>query len=180
MNLPRVTDVIAAAGLGPDLSRARPEDVAAGRARGSAVHAACEGLVYGYLDEATLSPEVAPYVSAFRKFLAESRFEPIRAEYRVEHPVWRYCGHPDLLGFLTGLRTIVDVKTGDDTGAKYQVSAYCDAHTAQYPDEPVLHGAILHLRDDGTFRLDPVSLVAALPVFRAALVVFNARKELGR
>jgi hypothetical protein len=180
VTLPRVTEVLQDVGLGPDLSMVQPDVLAAALERGKEVHAVCEALVYGYHDPHRVSDAAAPFVSALEKFLHESRFEAVRAEFLVTHAVWRYCGHPDLLGFLNGRRTILDLKTGDASGAAVQVTAYVDAWNAEHPAESVEAGAILHLRDDGTYRLEPVSLPAALPVWRAAVIVWRARRELGR
>lgn len=178
--LPRVTAVLADLGLGPDLSRVAPDVLEVARERGAAVHRAVEALTYGYYDEADVHPDAAPYVAAYQKFVAESGFQPIAAEIEVTHPVWRFRGHPDVIGWLNGRRGVIDVKTGVSDGAAYQVAAYCDAWSAERPQEPVLWGAILHLHDDRGYRLEDVSLPAALPVWRAALIVYTARKELGR
>jgi hypothetical protein len=174
---PRVTHALRAVGLGPDLSMISPGVLESARRRGDAVHAAAEGLVYGY--ETEIPDEAAPYVSALLKFIADSGFEPLAAEVRVEHGAWRYVGRPDLIGWLNGHRTLVDLKTGASEGAAYQVAAYVDGWNHQHPREPITAGAILHLRDDGTYRLEAVNLAAALPVWHAALIVYRAqvRKE---
>lgn len=173
--LPRVSHVLRAVGLGPDLSHVSADDLARAQARGAAVHAAVEGIVYGYDADVDLPPEARPYIDAFRRFVVEAGFQPIAAEILVIHPTWRYQGHPDVVGFLQGRRGILDLKTGDATGAEAQVAAYVDAWTAQRPTEPATWGAILHLREDGTYRWDEVPLQAALEVFRAALIVYAAQ-----
>lgn len=175
---PRVTAVLDACRLGPDLSMVPPDVLAAAQARGTAVHEAAEAITYGYEVD---TPEVArPYVAAFRRFLADSQFEPVAAEVLVTHPVWRYRGHPDLVGFLNGRRALLDLKTGASDGAAYQVAAYVDAWSAERPSEPVIVGAILHLRDDETYRFDEVELPTAMQVWRAALIVFGAQQECKR
>jgi hypothetical protein len=136
-----------------------------------------ESLVYGYFEDRDVPPDAAPYVSAFQKFVVDSGFQPIAAEILVIHPVWRFQGHPDVVGFLQGRRGVIDVKTGDSSGAEYQVAAYVDAWTAQRPTEPATWGAILHLREDGTYQWQDVELGPALDVFRAALIVFRAQSH---
>jgi hypothetical protein len=174
---PGVTQVLRAVNLGPDLSMISPGILEAARRRGAAVHAAAEGIAYGY--ETEVPDEAAPYVSALLKFITDSRFEPIAAEVTVEHGTWRYRGHPDLIGWLNAHRVLVDLKTGESTGAAYQVAAYVDAWNAQHPGEAVTSGAVLHLREDGTYRFEEIELPAALPVWHAALIVYRAqaRKE---
>jgi len=171
--LPRVSEILRATGLGPDLSMVPAVLLEVARRRGSAVHAAVEGLVYRY--DVETPPEAAPYVDAFKKFLVDSTFEPIAAEILVIHPSWRYQGHPDVIGFLSGHRGILDVKTGASDGAAYQVAAYVDAWSAQRPTEPATWGAILHLRDDGTYRFDEIDLARSLETFRAAVLVYHAQ-----
>mgnify|MGYP001573397303 FL=1 len=150
--------------------------LAAGTARGAAVHALIEAQHYGYLDEADVAPEHAPYLAAYRKFLAESKCEPIACEIEVVDPNWCYRGHPDLIGWLLGNRIVIDVKTGDASGGEYQVAAYGAAWTAERPTEPVKAGAILHLRADATYRFEEIEMAPALDVFHAAVIVHRAQQ----
>lgn len=176
-DLPRVTSILEAVGLGPDLSMV-PEDVlTAAQARGTAVHAAIEAHHYGYLEEAAITPVIAPYFSAYLKFLAESGHEPIHSEIEVTHPAWRYRGHPDRIGWLQGHRALFDFKSGAAAGAEYQVAAYIEAWNAEHPSEPITSGFIVPLRSDGTYRLIEVDLAHATQVWLAAVVVYQARKE---
>lgn len=172
---PRVTRVLEAVGLRPNLAMVAPDVLEAARHRGTAVHEASEALAYGYLDESLIPPDAAPYVSALRKFYAESRFEAIAAEVTVAHPAWRFRGHVDLVGWLNGIRILLDVKTGDATAADVQVAAYFDGWNATRWLEPLQAAAILHLREDGTYRWEEVAIAAALPVWHAALIVYRAQ-----
>lgn len=171
-DLPRATHILRAVGLGPDLSMVPAGVLEAARQRGDAVHQAVEGLTYGY--DVDVPAAAAPYVDGFKKFLVDSSFQPIASEIRVVHPTWRYQGHPDVVGWLHGHRGVLDVKTGAADGAAYQVGMYVDAWTAERPTEPATWGAILHLRDDGTYQFDEVDLPAARPVWQAAVIVYAA------
>lgn len=175
--LPRVTEILNATGLGPDLSHVPPDILAAALERGTAVHALVEAQHYGYLDEAAVTPELTPYLAAFRMFLAESKYEPIACEIEVVDTRWSYRGHPDLVGWLLGNRVVLDVKTGDATGGKYQVAAYGAAWTAERPTEPVKAGAILHVRADATYRFEEIEMAPALDVFHAAVIVHRAQQR---
>lgn len=175
--LPRVTDILAAVGLGPDLSMVPPDVLAAARERGTAVHALVEAQHYRYLDEADVTPELAPYLAAYRQFLAESKYEPIACEIEVVDAKWGYRGHPDLVGWLLGNRIVIDIKTGNAAGGDYQVAAYGAAWTAERPSEPVKAGAILHLRADGTYRFEEIEMAPALDIFRAAVIVHRAQSR---
>lgn len=181
MRLPRVTEILAAVGLGPDLSMVPPDILLAAQKRGTAVHEAIEALAYGYLDEAAVDPEIAPYLDAYRRFVRESGHEALASEVEVIHPAWQYVGHLDRIGWLLGRRVVLDFKTGTAMdGVEYQLAAYCAAWDAQHPTEPVAGAAAVQLRDDGTYRFHEVAIPAALPVWYAAITVFRAQQETRR
>ena len=171
---PRVHEVLEAVGLGLDLSRARRADVEQGLIRGAAVHVLVEADFYGY--PADVAPEYAPYLDAWRKFRAESGYDPQVIEYEVRHRAWQYVGHPDSWGWLNGHRCIPDFKTGTTEGVAYQVAAYVLAHNDMHPTEPVTVGAVLELHDNGRYKFSEIDLPAATQVWLAALVVFRAQK----
>lgn len=177
---PRVTHILTAVGLGPDFSGVSEADLSAARDRGTAVHAAIEAHAYGYLDEDAVAPAVAPYLSAYRKFLSESGHEPIASEVVVSHPSWRYRGHVDRVGWLAGVRTLLDWKSGDSVdlqAAALQVTGYVLAWNARRPAEPVQAAAIVNLRSDGTYRLREVVTAEHEQTFLAAVLVYRAQQE---
>lgn len=174
--LPRVTEILQAVGLGPDFSTVPPEVLAAAQKRGTAVHEAIEALAYDYLDEAALDPDIAPYLAAYRSFVAQSGHEAIATEIEVVHPTWGYRGHPDRIGWLLGKRVILDFKTGELGPVAYQLVAYVDAWNAQHPKEPVTVAGAVELRRDATYRLHETDLAAARPVWYAAVTVYRAQE----
>jgi hypothetical protein len=181
--LPRVTEVLQAVGLGPDFSAVPPEVLEAARARGRAVHNAIEAIVYDYLDEAALAPDVLTRLDAYRRFVKESGYETTHTEIEVEHPAWLYRGHPDTVGWLVGQRAILDWKNTDALDlapAAYQLAGYRAAWNAQHPTEPVAALGVVQLKSDGSYRLHEVSAAEAEPVFLAAMMVYRARKEMSR
>lgn len=173
--LPRVTHILDAMGLGGDFSRVPPDVLEKARLRGSAVHSAIEAMVYGYFEECDAA--IMPYLDAYNRFLAESKFVPTAAEFEVVHPAWRYCGHPDVIGWLGKARTLLDFKTGATEGMEYQLVAYVEAWNAQHPTETVKSAACVELRDSGTYRFNEVDLTAARPVWFAAVTVYHARQR---
>jgi hypothetical protein len=168
-----VSYILRALGLGPDLSNVPPDDLEKGRRRGALVHQAIEAIVYGYWT-GTDDPEIAAYLSAYQKFVSESGFKPLYAEKEVRHEVWRYRGHPDLIGWLDPSRVLIDTKTGEDTGVEWQVAGYVEAWNHQHPNETVASGACLSLRKDGTYRFNEIDLQAATPIWQAAVLVYHA------
>src|SRR3990172_8429641 len=162
-------------GAGPGL-RQRPDQRPGGppapRLRGRQAHEAVAALAEGR-DE-SVSPRVAPYLEAFRKFLADSGCRVVAAEVEVAHPLWRYAGRLDLLAWLRGRRAILDVKTGASEGADYQVAGYVDAWNIQHPTERAEVRGVIEVREDKTYRYREINLPRALNVWRAALVVHGA------
>jgi hypothetical protein len=180
-SLPRVTQILSAAGLAPDFGFAAPDVLEAARARGTAVHAACEADHYGY--EVDLPSEAAPYLDAYRKFVAESGHEPLISEFEVVHPGWGYVGHPDRLGWLVGRRTILDWKTAESVDLAYsgrQLCLYRLAWNAQHPAEPVEATAVVQLKEDGTYRLHEIAPADYEQVALAAVVIYQARARESR
>ena len=175
--LPRVTEILAATGLGFDPTGISAPVLEAARLRGELVHAGIEALVYGYEAPALTDPIAAPYLDAWRKFLAESGFKAERAEFEVAHPAWRYQGHPAVLGWLLGKRIILDAKTGDQTGVAYQLAGYRAAWNAEHPTEPVEAIAAVKLNYDGRYRFHEIEVPAAERVWLAAVTVFHAQQE---
>lgn len=172
---PRVTEILRATGLSPDFSRIDPVTLETARQRGTALHALLEAEHYGFLDDADVTPELAPRLDAYRKFVAESGHEAIATEFEVRHKAWRFVGHPDRLGWVNQHRCIIDFKSGVTEGAEYQIALYVLAYNDEHPTERVSMGAILELRDNATYRFTEVDLLAATTVATAALVVYHAR-----
>jgi len=173
-DLPRVTTILNAVGLGPDLSMVPPDVLTAAQQRGTAVHEAIEAIVYGYFDGAP-DASIKGYLDAYQRFVAESGYTPIAAEFEVVHEAWRYVGHPDQIGWLGKHRILLDFKTGIADGVEYQLAAYAAAYNAQHPTEPVTAAAAIALRRDGTYRYHEVDVEEAKPVWLAAVTVYHAR-----
>lgn len=181
--LPRVTEILEAVGLGPDFSGVPPEILEAARVRGTAVHAAIEGIVYNFLDESALAADVLPRLDAYRRFIKESGYETTHTEIEVVNVAWRYRGHPDSIGWWRGKRVMLDWKNMDSlelAPAAYQLAGYRAAWNMQHPTEPVNALGVVQLKSDGTYSFHEVVAAEAEHVFLAAVMVYNARKELAR
>jgi hypothetical protein len=178
--LPRVSEILRAVGLAPDFSDIPPAALEAARDRGIAVHRYLEALHYAYATDMEIPPAYMGYVSAYEKFLAESGHEPIHSEITLTHPTWLYQGTLDRMGWLNGRRALLDWKTGVvGATARYQLAAYVDLWNARYPDERVELAATVQLMPDGRYSYRQVDLAAALPVWRAAIVVYRAQQNGG-
>lgn len=182
--LPRVTHILEAVGLGPDFTGVPESTLEYARIRGQAVHDAIEAEVYGYGDDAELAPDVLVRLDAYRKFAKDAGFTPTHAEITVVNAAWRYVGHPDIAGWLGGTnRAILDFKNTDVVQmgpASWQLAAYRAAWNSERPHEPVDVIAVVQLKSDGTYRFLEVDIAAAEPVWFSALTVYHARQELLR
>jgi len=175
-----VTAILAATGLGPDLSRVPATALEAARTRGTAVHRLCEADHYGGVDPAEVTPEIAPYFDAYRKFLEETRCEPVVSEKEVCSLRWRYIGHLDRVAFLNGKRTLLDWKTAESLNLKpvaLQLAGYRIAWGEMHPQQPIAVTAAVQLRRDGTYRLHQVDAQAVEHIFLAAVTVVHARGD---
>ena len=186
-DLPRVTHILEAAGLGPDLSGIAPAVLEEARRRGSLVHAAIEAHAYGVLAPSDVTPEIKPYLDGYEAFLRDTGHVPIVSEYRVVHPVWQYAGTLDRVGWATPtVRSIDDFKavaTVDLWAVARQLAAYRLGWNAVRPSEPVGCVRAVQLLP-GDYRLFEKEIMEILgqaeQEFLAALVVYQARLRRGR
>jgi hypothetical protein len=119
--VPSVTQVLS---ILSDFSMVDPAVLEAAADRGTKVHAAIDLDNRGELEEEALDPELAPYVTQWRRFLAESGFTVTASELRLYHKSLHYAGTCDT---LIGHRSswVLDVKTG-------AVPRYVGAQLAAY------------------------------------------------
>jgi hypothetical protein len=141
------------------------------------VHRAIEAEIYGFFDPAEHDPDGAltGYLDGYRRFVAESKFAPLVAEVEVVHEPWRYCGHPDVIGFLGAARTLLDFKSGllGLQGVEFQLAGYVEAWNHQHPAELVSAAGAVEVRRDGTYRFHEADLPGATPVWYSAVTVYH-------
>lgn len=140
--------------------------------RGTAVHLATEFWDDGDLDDDSIDPEVLPYVQAWQRFRDESGFVVERSEVRVYSARHRFAGTFDCLGILRGRRAIVEKKTTAvlHPATAIQVSAYLKAYNEHVaPGQRIREAYSVHLRRDGTYRLDQHEPLAHWSAFLALL-----------
>ena len=129
------------------------------------------------LDEASLAPEIVPYVDGYREFKAKTGFRPVLIETRVGHPMG-YAGTLDRVGWLNDRLVQIDLKSG-------QLPKWAGLQTAGY--ETALKWMIEHmlipmpafpearfalqLSKDGKYKLHPLTNRSDEADFYAALQV---------
>jgi hypothetical protein len=152
-----------------DFSRVPPAVLAAKADLGRRVHTACHFHAEDDLDPDSVEADVAPYLEAYKRFLAESGAVIQQVESRVFEPLLGYAGTLDLVLLLNGHRWVVDLKTSIVTPGSVgpQTAAYMRA----LGDTSITRRAALRLRPDGSYRLDSLTDPNDMPTFMACLAI---------
>lgn len=155
IRLPSVTEITRFCAY--DYKSDRPWLAEAAAIRGTAVHEACALIDYGEEPEET--PEIAGYLKAYRRFLADYKPEWKLIEHPIGSILLGYAGTLDRFGTIDGAPAILDIKTGQlhDAALSAQLTAYAElrqTETFLLPPEPALYA--LKLSNDGTYILKRV------------------------
>lgn len=152
-------------------------------ALGTAVHKLIELEIAGTLDEDTLHPTLAPYLTSWRRFRATSGFKPLYSERKVASRRYGYAGTLDMLGELNGQLALIDAKrcaavppTAGPQTAAYEIAAREELPELFKPGTPLRRYA-LQLNTDGTHRLVPFTDPSDGRVFLAELTSLNFLKQ---
>lgn len=171
---PSVTRVL---NLLDTFSKVDPELLDFAAARGRAIHEATALDDLNDLDDASLDPQIAPYMEAWRKFKAESGYSPWAIELPVVHGRFEYAGTLDRVAEINGKMAILDLKSGlIPITAGPQLAAYREAYdwlvsaalVPRPPEMPKLR-FVVQLRPDGSYRLEKFTSPEDFGVFRNAL-----------
>lgn len=155
-----------------------PRDVLDAKADlGRRVHFACQLHDENDLDEASVEADVAPYLAAYRRFLAESGATVLENEKQVYEPTLRYAGTLDRVMLVSGLRWLVDIKTS--IALPNSVGAQTSAYLRALRDPQVTRRGALRLRPDGSYRLDPLTEPDDFSVFMACLTIYRWQERSG-
>jgi hypothetical protein len=159
---PSVTTILKAAGVYSEYADVDPDIIARAGVRGDIVHAAIENyLKYGTWADGFLEDEdIGGYITAFDAWYRWSDFELQAAEHRTFSRTHGVAGTIDIVGSLDGTPSIIDIKTTrylNKVAAGYQTAAYRLMWNEHNPTRLVTHRYALHLRKDGTPRLEPLT-----------------------
>lgn len=175
MPYPSVTRVLK---LLDNYSGVNPELLDFAAARGQAVHAATALDDRDDLDDASLDPQLCPYIEAWRRFKREAHYEPWAIEMAVAHGRFRYAGTLDRVAAVNGKFAVIDIKSGlIPITAGPQLAAYAEAYDwlvrdaalAPHPPEMPKLRYVVQLRPDGCYRLEKFTSPEDFGVFRNAL-----------
>jgi hypothetical protein len=152
-----------------DFSRISPDVLAAKADLGRRVHETCQFFDENDLDEESVQADVDPYLTAYKRFLAESGAEVIENELRVFEPTHCYAGTLDRVMYIGRDLWLLDLKTSIATPNTVgpQTAAYLRA--LRNPD--ITRRGALRLRPDGTYRLDTLTDPDDWATFLACLTV---------
>ncbi len=146
--------------------------------RGRAIHLACEYHDKGTLEPASVHLDYLGYFNAYLKFLTDTRPEIIHIEKRLYHPRFFYGGKLDRVIKLNGDLILIDLKSGGKVPVdELQGAAYWELCKAN--NIPVKKVFDLYLREDGTYKLEPIkNPKLLLPIFLACLKITVWREKL--
>ena len=122
--------------------------------RGSAVHHAIENYINFGIED--ISEEYKPYFLAFLKFLSDKQPNILAVEEKVYHRFLRYAGTVDLICEINGEVYLIDFKT-----TAVMMRRLTEVQLEAYKQAVQSHGfkidkkAIVHLKNDGTYRFEP-------------------------
>ncbi len=93
--------------------------------KGVLIHRITEWEDTGELDESSVDPNLAGYLSAYRQFKTDTGFNVMETEKKFYSQRWGYCGRVDKFGELFSYYSVLDVKSGGPHEAdRFQSSAY--------------------------------------------------------
>lgn len=187
--VPGVTSVIGGAGL-TDYSSIPPAVLDRARQEGVAMHRMVEYEFAGDLDESTLPEWLKPRLAAWRKFRAESGFEPDASERQVYHPIYKYAGTYDLSGRAKHMkqcpgRGLIDLKRSFTAGPAIglQLAAYMSAENyvrGVAKLELLMWRAALKLNADGSYNLKQYNDKEDFDTFLSCLKIQRWREKHGK
>lgn len=152
-----------------------PPDTEAVRRKGELGTAAHETIALdlaGDLDEASVDPQVAPYLAAARLFLKETGIVADHVEKRLYSDRYKVAGTIDFIG--GGL--LVDWKCGEPR-KHYQLQTGAYQLLASENGIAVAKRACVYLRADGDYRFEEhKNRVAAQANFIALLAAYQVRE----
>lgn len=172
VRVPSVTQILAPLCSFEGIPR---EVLEAKRDLGQRVHFACQLDDEADLDQDSVGDDVAPYLDAWRKFLAESGAKVVHNEQRVFEPTLRYAGTLDNVLEIGGKKWLVDKKTSISTPAS--AGAQTAAYLRALNDPSVTRRAAVRLRPDGAYRFDPLSGSDDFSVFLACLTLHRWKEK---
>lgn len=176
--IPSVTQILGSMGLFDyfDVPEASME---AARLFGSAVHLACELWDKGTLDESSLSLHLAPYLTAWGKFIAD--FQPVVNTEWIEKPIcsykYRFGTIPDRVWSINNKLTTIEIKSTATMQKAVGIQLAGQSIAIEENLGKVRQRWAVQLNPEGTYQLHVYDNRADEAVFVSALNVWRWRIE---
>lgn len=149
--IPGVTEILSVCGVSLDFDAPFVRSAAEFKADlGTKIHLACNLDDQNDLNEEALDDQIRPYLAAWRRFRANTKFNPVASEEMVYSAQHRYAGRVDCRGsmFCEPRHTLVDIKTGQPQRYHLlQLWAYSQCFTTMD-----LSRRVVYLQDDGNYK----------------------------
>jgi hypothetical protein len=165
------------------LARIPPDVLERKRQIGQAVHSAIALDIANDLDESTVDPACEGYVAAWRRFRSEAGLTEAyigAVEQRRYHDLYRYAGTPDM-ELCLGRWAVVDTKCsyGIHPAVGPQTAAYRELINREggKGEHAIQDRYALHLKPDGTYRLEQLKEQTDLEVFRSCLAIHHWKER---
>ena len=151
---------------------------------GKDVHFACELVDDNDLDESSLTPDVAPYVEGYQRFLCENDVRWTHVEHQAYHSERFYAGTLDREGVVNGEHSLIDLKTVATLSAAVgvQLAGYVELRRNERkregnasPFNPKRQA--LQLLPTGKYKLVPYYAPDDLPCFLSLLCIAQWRSR---
>jgi len=189
---PSNTQVLKAQGL-IRLNGVPPGILERARQRGSDVHAIIHYANEGDLDETSIDPQYAGYLTAWRRCMFERRLTPLLCEYRIASRRHRIAGTLDLLCESDGEGWLFDYCTGvlEKLAKHLQTAGYLgmayewaqSEHDQRLAEVLARHQrwrrAGVRLRSNGTFRVLEYTDATDYARFLTLAAAWHIRQEEG-
>lgn len=174
-----VTGVIDAAGLGPDFNCVPKHVLKAACDRGNKVHQACSYYNDFDLDWNSIAPQIRGYVEAYMKFKMECPITVLANEKRMVCEDLGLAGTPDIICFLRGRRSVIDIKSSQSVhySARLQTAGYQILWGCLNPKQPVYERYALRLGRDGNYKLQAHEDSGDIGRFMAAFNYVRSNKN---
>ena len=143
--------------------------------RGIQAHKTIELWIEKDLDESSVEPRLVPYLNAFKKFVAGTKFIVTASEKIVWCEKLWVAGTIDLLGELQGKPVLIDIKTGGKQD-HYHLQTAGYAILNKTPD---IKRFCLHLDQKEKYKLEPHLDAKDIDVFQGMAHYFNKREKYG-
>lgn len=142
---------------------------------GSCVHLATELHDRDDLDEATLSPELAPYLAAWKDFRKEHSGRIHAVEPKLFHASMGYAGQPDRCMQIDTEYDVLEIKTTSRlfNAVGVQLMAQTRLLEANAPGMRIGKRFAIQLKDDGRYQLREYKDPHDWPTFISLLTTHN-------